>query len=746
MASQILLAGKYKDKVEVNANFVNGEKCVTTDGETSATFAHVFGHDNTVTGKYGHSDGSNCKVYAESAHAIGTGITIANGSNNAIFIGNNITSSSSAQNSIAVGNDIDNDSKGTVVIGSGVTVGDNFSVNSVIVAAAASTNKFDTKDLSATQRSGGTLTLYAKPGDDDDKYKNLSNIYINNKSLREYFTENVVSIDGIYEDFLARGFKFVKPFITEDESKAKYPGLSIVDIENSSICPYVDLYKAKSVTLPEFLEDNILDGTNDNHAASIGFVKAYHNSPEINNKFLCITKINSSDNDTILRIASIKKTNTTAKLIIIGEYINIPFSTLIQHEGNNTNYTPKSVLRILDSAYNKPNRLVDGYNNLSFIKYASDSKDDTLDIYLKLSKDTNIGCIVIYEKSGKDNINIIDTWEDNPPNLTLEDINAETVNIITADISKTPTVDLTKYVVKVPDAETTKGKDGYDMYNAVNVGMINKLYESYVPIKGNCEIFDEKKFIGSLLSPDVDIGLQSENSQKVINVKSFRKFWDEKKRSFVSNYAKDKTQFIDLKTSENNPLPVLVPDVTDFNTGFQSVNVNSLKNYLKNSVGDFVSVKDINQSIAGTKTFTGTLQATNTIQGTALKALWADLAEFYESDKEYEPGTLVSFSTNNGKITIADKNHEAHAVVSTKPGLMIGAVTKGLTLPVALVGRVPVKVIGECNAGKKLVLSDISGVAVVANENDNRNIIGIALESSSDKDIKLIETVVRMNF
>ena len=71
-----------------------------------------------------------------------------------------------------------------------------------------------------------------------------------------------------------------------------------------------------------------------------------------------------------------------------------------------------------------------------------------------------------------------------------------------------------------------------------------------------------------------------------------------------------------------------------------------------------------------TLTVTGTATFSNPINGTAMRAKWADLAEGYEMDQHYEPGTFVKFGGEK-EMTIAD--YEANAVITTKPGLILGS-------------------------------------------------------------------------
>jgi hypothetical protein len=53
--------------------------------------------------------------------------------------------------------------------------------------------------------------------------------------------------------------------------------------------------------------------------------------------------------------------------------------------------------------------------------------------------------------------------------------------------------------------------------------------------------------------------------------------------------------------------------------------------------------------------YTQDITATGTAELTAYRAYWADVAEMYQADEKYEPGTLVEFSGNN-EITLATSN------------------------------------------------------------------------------------------
>lgn len=134
---------------------------------------------------------------------------------------------------------------------------------------------------------------------------------------------------------------------------------------------------------------------------------------------------------------------------------------------------------------------------------------------------------------------------------------------------------------------------------------------------------------------------------------------------------------------------------------------------------------------------------TKTINGTALFANWGDLAEYYESDKEYPKGTLVQFGGEK-EITIA--SDDVNAVITSEPGVMLNSQMEN-GQGIALVGRVPVRVIGKVNKFDYLHLSSIPGVAEsVKNSEDeypSSNVIARALESKDNEEEGLVLCVIK---
>jgi filamentous hemagglutinin len=127
-----------------------------------------------------------------------------------------------------------------------------------------------------------------------------------------------------------------------------------------------------------------------------------------------------------------------------------------------------------------------------------------------------------------------------------------------------------------------------------------------------------------------------------------------------------------------------------------------------------------------------------TITALATSAQYADVAEMYLSDQEYEPGTVITIG-GVYEITICGLGAYPAGVVSTDPAyLMNSSLTAGL--PIALVGRVPVRIFGSVMKGQK-VYSDLMGRA---SKNSEGALVGISLEDNSDPGEKLVECMLKV--
>lgn len=114
--------------------------------------------------------------------------------------------------------------------------------------------------------------------------------------------------------------------------------------------------------------------------------------------------------------------------------------------------------------------------------------------------------------------------------------------------------------------------------------------------------------------------------------------------------------------------------------------------------------------------------------GSQLEASYADLAEYYEADQHYEPGTVLEFGGEK-EVTIAqDGTTRVAGVVSTNPAYAMNANCRGIATAVALQGRVPTKVRGTIRKGDMMV-SGGNGFARPWNNPQMGMVIGKALEN-----------------
>ena len=96
---------------------------------------------------------------------------------------------------------------------------------------------------------------------------------------------------------------------------------------------------------------------------------------------------------------------------------------------------------------------------------------------------------------------------------------------------------------------------------------------------------------------------------------------------------------------------------------------------------------------------------------TATSAQYADLAELYTSDAEYPRGTVMVFG-GDAEVTQSTQamDHKIAGVVSEEPAYLMNSGEEGLTVAVALRGKVPVMIKGPVKKGDLIVSSNEPGV------------------------------------
>jgi hypothetical protein len=146
----------------------------------------------------------------------------------------------------------------------------------------------------------------------------------------------------------------------------------------------------------------------------------------------------------------------------------------------------------------------------------------------------------------------------------------------------------------------------------------------------------------------------------------------------------------------------------------------------------------------GADSTVGTIQGAWSLTGASrLQATYADLAEFYEGDQDYEPGTVLVFGGDKEVTTTTVFNDTRSAgVVTTNPAYVMNAEQTGIKVCLALAGRVPVKVVGKVKKGDMLTTSATPGYAVKATDPKLGSIIGKALEDKEYTEAGIIQVAV----
>ena len=136
----------------------------------------------------------------------------------------------------------------------------------------------------------------------------------------------------------------------------------------------------------------------------------------------------------------------------------------------------------------------------------------------------------------------------------------------------------------------------------------------------------------------------------------------------------------------------------------------------------------------------------NTVFAKATSAQYADVAEKYRADAQYVPGTVLEIG-GSAEVTATTgyASTRIAGVVSTNPAfIMNSSETSENSVELALLGRIPCRVVGKIERGDMLCSSRIAGVATALNENLYKPgaVIGKALESYNSVSDGVIEILV----
>jgi hypothetical protein len=135
--------------------------------------------------------------------------------------------------------------------------------------------------------------------------------------------------------------------------------------------------------------------------------------------------------------------------------------------------------------------------------------------------------------------------------------------------------------------------------------------------------------------------------------------------------------------------------------------------------------------------------------GSRLQATYADLAERFEADAYYDAGTVVEMGGDKEITAVQyDLSEDVFGVVSATAAYLMnsGAGNDTTHPPIAVGGRVKVKVTGKVKKGERLVSAG-KGIAraALAGEATSFNVIGRALENKTTDDTGTVEAFVKIN-
>ena len=188
-------------------------------------------------------------------------------------------------------------------------------------------------------------------------------------------------------------------------------------------------------------------------------------------------------------------------------------------------------------------------------------------------------------------------------------------------------------------------------------------------------------------------------------------------------------------------------NVFDYLTGGNSVT--RFSGTLGNASSPITSITTANITTGASGTagnITGNWQLTS---GSRLQATYADLAERFEADRYYDAGTVVELGGDKEITAVKyELSDDVFGVVSDTAAYLMNsnAGNDETHPPVAVGGRVKVKVMGKVRKGQRLVSAG-NGLARAAQKNEATafNIIGRALEHKNTEEIGAVEAFVKIN-
>jgi hypothetical protein len=210
----------------------------------------------------------------------------------------------------------------------------------------------------------------------------------------------------------------------------------------------------------------------------------------------------------------------------------------------------------------------------------------------------------------------------------------------------------------------------------------------------------------------------------------------------------DSTGFLSSTANDTTSGTLGVLNDTGLSVGVDSdlrMSVSGVNTTIANQTSNGNLVFSVN--VGGTPTTALTIFGANgTVSGNQINANYADVAERFEADSIYDAGTVVELG-GSAEITrvSAELSDKVFGVISTRAAYLMNsqAGTDATHPPVAMTGRVPVKVVGSVAKGDRLVSAG-NGVARAARAGEATafNVIGRALIAKLDEAEGTVEAIV----
>ena len=189
--------------------------------------------------------------------------------------------------------------------------------------------------------------------------------------------------------------------------------------------------------------------------------------------------------------------------------------------------------------------------------------------------------------------------------------------------------------------------------------------------------------------------------------------------------------------------------ISGLNSSTSQGAIDELKNLLDNfNVSDKLSLSGgtLTGPLVGT-TITADVITANKVYG----AIWNDYAEWFEKENvndTFDFGDICSWN-ENGVVLSSPSDVKVVGVVSNTYGHILGGFpladmeeNSKHFVPIGLTGRVNVKVKGTVKVGD-LIISAGNGIGKVDNNASIQQVVGKALESSNDENVKLITVLIK---